>query len=181
MAQRETSELASALELVDTLPPGLYEAVIQDTTPDMPGLAYVEGRYLIQFVPRTIDDILALDDGRQDERAFEVVKRVAQINQQLYDRFASPLVKALSNEPTARWLRETNPARVERWLISDVNPAMVWVKCDGRPGARATPAGGQGQPAAEGGARHVRADRALARPGARRARRDVRAHVQGHL
>jgi hypothetical protein len=128
VAQRETSELARALELVDTLPPGLYEAVIQDTTPDMPGLAYVEGRYLIQFVPRTTDDILALDDGRQDERAFEVAKRVAQINQQLYDRFGSPLFKAMSNEPTARWQRKTNPARAERWLISNANPAMAWVK-----------------------------------------------------
>lgn len=128
VARRETSELASALELIDTLPPGLYEAIVQDTTPDMPGLEYVDGRYLIQFVPRSIDDILALDDGRQDERAFEVANRVAQINQQLYDRFASPIVKAMSNEPTARLLRETNPARMERWMFSDANPAMGWVK-----------------------------------------------------
>ena len=128
VARRETSELASALELIDTLPPGLYEAVIQDTTPDMPGLEYVEGRYLIQFVPRGIDDILALDDGRQDERAFEVANRVAQINQQLYDRFASPLLKTLSSEAVARVLRETNPARLERWLFSDMNPAMAWIR-----------------------------------------------------
>ncbi|HRH87360.1 MAG TPA: TerB family tellurite resistance protein [Rubrivivax sp.] len=128
VARRETAELASALELIDTLPPGLYEALIQDTTPDMPGLEYIEGRYLIQFVPRSIDDILALDDGRQDERAFEVAKRVSEVNQELYDRFASPLVKAVANEPTARALRETNPARMERWLFSDMNPAMAWVK-----------------------------------------------------
>ena len=32
---RETSELVSALDLIDTLPPGLYEAVIEDTRPDM--------------------------------------------------------------------------------------------------------------------------------------------------
>ena len=128
VARRETAELASALELIDALPPGLYETVIQDTTPDMPGLEYIEGRYLIQFVPRSIDDILALDDGRQDERAFEVAKRVSEVNQELYDRFASPLVKAVANEPTARALRETNPARLERWLFSDMNPAMAWVK-----------------------------------------------------
>ncbi len=128
VAQRETSELASALELIDTLPPGLYEAQIQDTTPDMAGLEYVEGRYLIQFAPRTIDDILALDDDRDDERAFEVAQRVSQINQQLYERFASPLLKAMSSAPLARLLRETNPARMERWLCSDRNPALGWVK-----------------------------------------------------
>jgi hypothetical protein len=94
----------------------------------MPGLQYVQGRYLIQFQPRTLDDILALDDGRDDERAFEVAARVAEVNQQLYDRFASPLVKAMSSEPVARLLRETNPARAERWWISDANPAMWWLK-----------------------------------------------------
>jgi pimeloyl-ACP methyl ester carboxylesterase len=128
IAKRETAELASALDLIDTLPPGLYEATIQDTHPDMPGLEYVDGRYLIQFAPRTIDDILALDDGRKDEQAFEVANRVAQINQGVYDTFAAPVVKAMSNDATARVLRETNPARVERWLCSDLNPWMLWVK-----------------------------------------------------
>ena len=128
VAKRETAELASGLELIDTLPPGLYEAIITDTKPDMPGLEYIDGRYLIQFAPRTIDDILALDDGRKDEQAFEVVNRVAQINQSLYDTFASPVVKAMSNEATARIMRDTNPARMERWLFSDLNPWMLWVK-----------------------------------------------------
>ena len=128
VAKRETAELASALELIDTLPPGLYEAIITDTKPDMPGIEYVDGRYLIQFAPRTIDDLLKLDDGRKDERAFEVANRVAQINQGLYDAFAAPVVKAMSNEATARALRETNPARLERWFFSDFNPWMLWVK-----------------------------------------------------
>jgi pimeloyl-ACP methyl ester carboxylesterase len=128
VAKRETSELASALDLIETLPPGLYEAVIQDTQPDMPGLAYLEGRYLIQFVPRTIEDILAFDDGRDDEKAFEVVDRVAQINQGLYDTFASPLVKAMSSEASAELSRAANPSRVERWGLSNLNPWMFWVQ-----------------------------------------------------
>jgi pimeloyl-ACP methyl ester carboxylesterase len=128
IAKKETDQLTSALELIDTLPPGLYEALITDTTPDMSGLEYVHGRYLIQFEPRTIDDILKLDDGRGDERAFEVVNRVSQINQSLYDTFASPLVKALSNEAMAKLARDANPARLERWAFSDLNPWMLWVK-----------------------------------------------------
>jgi Protein of unknown function (DUF3141) len=128
IARRETSELASALELIDTLPSGLYEAVIEDTRPDMPGIEYVAGRYLIRFVPRTIDDILALDDGREDERAFEVVERVSEINQGFYDDFVSPTVRALSNDVTAwiSWLM--NPVRIEHFSFSDLNPAMFWVK-----------------------------------------------------
>jgi pimeloyl-ACP methyl ester carboxylesterase len=128
VARRETSELVSALDLIETLPPGLYEAVIEDTHPEMPGQEFVAGRYLIRFAPRTIDDILALDDGREDERAFEVVDRVSQINQGLYDTFASPAVKAMSTEATAASMRLWNPVRAQRWTLSDLNPWMLWVK-----------------------------------------------------
>jgi pimeloyl-ACP methyl ester carboxylesterase len=128
VAKRETSELVDALELIETLPPGLYEAIIQDTHPEMPGAEFTEGRYLIQFAPRTIGDILALDDGREDEQAFELVNRVSQINQGLYNTFVSPFVRAMSNELTAEMLRAMNPARLERWGFSDLNPFMGWIK-----------------------------------------------------
>ena len=128
VVRRETSELASALDMIETLPPGLYEARVEDTRPDMPGLELVTGRYLIKFAPRTIDDILALDDGRDDERPFEVVKRVSEVNQGLYDTFASPLVRSVSNEWTAAAIRALNPARLDRAFFSDLNPWAPWVK-----------------------------------------------------
>lgn len=128
VASRETDELVSALELIETLPPGLYEAVVEDVHREMPGIEFVKGRYLIRFVPRTIEDILALDDGREDEKAFETVARVAEINQSLYDRFLSPAVRAFSSEASAGALRALNPARLERIALSDLNPWLQWVK-----------------------------------------------------
>ena len=128
IAGRETAELVGAIDLIDTLPPGLYEAIIEDTCPTMSHLDLIEGRYLVKFEPRKIADILALDDGREDEQAFQVVKRVAEINQSLYDTFVSPWVKAMSNEVTAKWLRVTNPDRMQRYLLSDLNPAMWSIK-----------------------------------------------------
>jgi pimeloyl-ACP methyl ester carboxylesterase len=128
VADREHAEIMSAIDLIDILPPGLYEAVIEDTRPDMPNLELIEGRYLTRFEPRTLDDIRALDDGRDDERPFSVVKRVAEINQSLYDTFVSPVVKALSNEMTAQGLRALQPSRLQRTLLSDLNPAMWTVK-----------------------------------------------------
>ncbi|MGU7781135.1 DUF3141 domain-containing protein [Burkholderia sp. PU8-34] len=128
IAKKEHAELISALDLIDVLPPGLYEAVIEDTHPDLPGLEFVAGRYLIRFEAREISDILALGDGREGERAFEVVKRVAEINQGAYDTFVSPWVKAASNPWMAAWTRLMNPARFERWAMSDVNPATWALK-----------------------------------------------------
>ncbi|SCB12989.1 DUF3141 domain-containing protein [Cupriavidus alkaliphilus] len=127
VANREHSELFCALDLIDVLPPGLYEAKIEDIAPDLPHRELVEGRYLVRFERRGIADILALDDGRDDERAFEVVRRVAEINQHVYDTFASPWVRAVSSEFSAQWLRALHPARLERTLATDMNPWMAWI------------------------------------------------------
>ncbi|UJB31227.1 DUF3141 domain-containing protein [Chromobacterium sp. Beijing] len=128
IANREHSEFASALDLIDVLAPGLYEAVIEDVAPGTPGQEYIKGRYIIRFEAREVADILALDDGREDERAFEAVRRVSEINQGIYNRFVSPAVRAVSNEASAQWLRQLNPARLERTLISPLNPWLGWLK-----------------------------------------------------
>jgi len=127
VANREHSELFCALDLIDVLPPGLYEAKIEDIAPGTPHRNLIEGRYLVRFERRKIADILALDDGREDERAFEVVRRISEVNQHLYDTFASPLVRAASNELTAEAARALHPSRLERSVATDANPWMAWI------------------------------------------------------
>ncbi|MGO4327414.1 DUF3141 domain-containing protein [Cupriavidus sp. 2TAF22] len=127
VANREHTELISALDLIDVLPPGLYEARIEDIAPDTSHLELIDGRYLVRFERRTIADILALDDGREDEQAFEVVRRVAQVNQRLYDTFVSPALQAVTSEAGAYAMRQMHPARLERSLASDANPWMAWI------------------------------------------------------
>src|SRR4029453_8001554 len=101
VATRETAELVNMLDLIDMLPPGLWEAVIEDKRPDLANAALIDGRYLIRFEPRTVDDILKLGDGREHERAFATVRRISEINQGIYDSFVSPAVQALANPTTA--------------------------------------------------------------------------------
>lgn len=125
VANKEHTELFSALDLIDVLPPGLYEAKIEDTNPAAGRLEALEGRYEIHFERRTIEDILALDDGRDDEQPFEVVRRFSENNQRLYDLFVSPFVRASTNAFTAHVMRETHPTRVERSVMSDANPALL--------------------------------------------------------
>jgi pimeloyl-ACP methyl ester carboxylesterase len=127
VANKEHTELFSALDLIDVLPPGLYEAKITDTNPEAARLEAIEGRYEIHFERREIDDILALDDGRADEQPFEVVRRFAENSQRFYDLFVSPFVRASSNALTAHVMRETHPARVERSVLSNANPALLVV------------------------------------------------------
>lgn len=128
VANREHQEFASALDLIDVLPPGLYQAIIRDTTPDMPGLQGGDDQYIIRFEPRDISDILALGDGREGERPFELVRHVAQMNQAMYDQFVSPVVQMFSSELSAMTMRNLNAARFERLLFSDSNPALKALK-----------------------------------------------------
>jgi poly(3-hydroxyalkanoate) synthetase len=78
VANRETHELVSTLELVDLLPPGLYQAMIDDAGDHTHSRELVEGQHVIRFEPRRFDDLRKLDDGREDEADFEVVKRLSE-------------------------------------------------------------------------------------------------------
>lgn len=127
VANREHAELVSALDLIDMLPPGLYEVLIEDVAPEMSHQELLDGRYIVRFAPRTVADVLALDDGRDDEAPFEVVRRLSEINQRMYDTFVSPVVKAVTTEVTARAIRQTHPTRLERSVFSDGNPWMAWI------------------------------------------------------
>jgi len=128
VARREHAGIVETLDMIDHLAPGLYEMVIEDKQPGDRNAELMVGDYTVRFDPRTIDDIRALDDTRDDEPMFEAVSRVSQINEGLYLSYLSPAVRAMSNDMTAEALRELHPQRLQRFPISDRNPAMAAVK-----------------------------------------------------
>ena len=77
------------------MPPGLYEMILEEKTAEDVGADLLPGQYLVRFEGRTIEDILALGDGREHEQAFETMARISEINEGLYDTFVSPWVAAL--------------------------------------------------------------------------------------
>jgi hypothetical protein len=125
IAEKQHAEIVNTIDLISALPPGLYEMIIDDKQAGDVGVDLLPGNYLVRFESRTVDDILALDDGREDERAFEAVARISEINEGLYDTFVSPWVRMLTNDATAAALRMLHPLRFERLAISDMNP-MLW-------------------------------------------------------
>lgn len=127
VARKEHHEFASNMDLIDVLPPGLYEAVLHEKT-DEPGAEFVEGEYALRFEPRSIAD-LAVHGGTspEDELRFAAVRRVSEANLALYRRFAQPLIRASVLPMGAEWLREMHPARLSYSVFSDRNPFMAWV------------------------------------------------------
>ncbi len=129
VGKKEHTEFTQNMDLIDVLPPGLYEVVIREKTAEDSNVDLAQGDYIVSFEERTLDDIRALgEQDSEDERAFETVARVSESNQGLYKTFLSPVVRGATTEQSAKWLRETHPARLQYSLFSDQNPLISWTK-----------------------------------------------------
>ena len=73
VARKEHDEFSSNIDLIDTLPPGLYEAVFEPKT-DETGNPDLVGDWVMRCEARTLDDIRALGGNDvADERRFAAV------------------------------------------------------------------------------------------------------------
>lgn len=122
VATKEHQEFAHNIDMIDCLPPGLYQAVIRSRTKQD---ANVELDFIVRFEARALDDIRALGyNSVTDERKFAAVARLSEINLGLYRTFLQPWVKMMVNEQTAEWLHKTHPLRLQYELFSNANPFM---------------------------------------------------------
>jgi hypothetical protein len=129
VATREHNEFVSCMDLIDVLPPGLYEAVITEVDEDTINADLVQGRYLFRLEARKLDDIRALGgNDAADDRRFATVARVSEINRGLYETFVAPTVRLASTEKSAETFRALHPNRLRFAMFSDQNPVMRPVK-----------------------------------------------------
>jgi len=120
VAKKEHREIVSTLEAIEAMAPGLYEMKIEEVTGE--GL---DKRFVIDFKERTIDDIRALDDDRDDENAFPAVSRLSELGAEFYSLLARPVIRAMTNDATARWRVNAQPLRARQYLLSDNNPLLA--------------------------------------------------------
>jgi tellurite resistance protein len=123
VARKEHKAIIDSIDLIEYLPPGLYEMVIEEQDTQL-GIT----DYRIRFQERRIQDILALDDGLQDEDAFQTVAAVSQAGDLAYRTFLRPWIQFWSTELSAEILRQLHPLRVSRYIFSDRNPSVWPVK-----------------------------------------------------
>lgn len=125
VASKEHDEFVGAMDMLDMLPPGLYEATFEEADENMANADLVEGRYVFRLEPRTLADIRALgENDLEDEMRFAAVHRISNINLQLYNTFVAPFVRAAVTPETAAKLREMHPNRMRFGMFSDDNPLM---------------------------------------------------------
>jgi pimeloyl-ACP methyl ester carboxylesterase len=125
VAKKEHDEFASNIDLIDVLPPGLYEAVMTPKEGDGRDDELVGGNYLVRFEARTLDDIRALGGNSiDDERKFAAVARLSEINLGLYRTFMQPWVKAWASSGFAEWMRKMHPIRLPYEMFTPANPSL---------------------------------------------------------
>jgi hypothetical protein len=129
VAQKEHSEFVSVMDLIEVLPPGLYEAVIDDAGAVQGNRALIKGNFLFRLQTRTLDDIRKFGvNSDLDNKRFATAARISEINLGMYQTFLQPIVRAAASETTATFLRDTHSHRLRFASFSDRNPAMASVK-----------------------------------------------------
>jgi hypothetical protein len=128
VAKTEHQEFTSNIDLIDILPPGIYEAVLFPKTADVAGADLASGDWVARLEQRTLADVRAIvRPDLEDELRFATVKRVSEINLGLYRTLLQPLVKAFANDESAEWLHKLQPAEAPYEFFSENNPLMQQV------------------------------------------------------
>jgi uncharacterized protein DUF3141 len=128
VARKEHDEFASNIDLIDVLPPGLYEAVLTPRGEAVDNPELVTGEWVMRCEARTLDDIRALGgNDLADERRFDTAARVSEINLALYRAFVQPWVKAAATPPMAEAMRRMHPLRLSYEIFGPRNPFLAWV------------------------------------------------------
>lgn len=129
VARKEHTEFSNNIDLIDVLPPGLYEATFERKGADTANPDLTSGEWVMRCEERTLDDIRALGgNDSADDRCFAAAAELSQINLAIYRAFARPLVRALANPPMAEWMQKLHPLRLPYELFSDANPMMAMLK-----------------------------------------------------
>lgn len=127
-AKKEHMEIIKSIDIIDALPPGLYEMIIVDK-----GKKEGMSDYDVRFVERDIKDFMALNEGKEEMKEedadFSRVASVSEMNDRLYNTYVSPWVKTFSTEMSAETLKQLHPLRVNKYIFSDkINPFMLIFK-----------------------------------------------------
>ena len=129
VATKEHGEFASCMDLIDLMPPGLYEAVITEVEPGTAHPELIEGRYLFRLEVRSLADIRALGgNDAADDLRFATAARLSEVNLGLYRALVAPAVRAMTTAQTAETRKRLHPNRVRFAMFSDENPLMQPVK-----------------------------------------------------
>jgi pimeloyl-ACP methyl ester carboxylesterase len=128
VARKEHSEFSSNIDMIDVLPPGLYEAILTPKSKTTANADLITGDWMMRCEPRTLEDIRALGvNSLEDEMRFATAARVSEINLASYRTFMQPWIKALAPKADGQ-LDSMHPLRLPYEIFSRAGPLMKAVE-----------------------------------------------------
>jgi hypothetical protein len=129
VAKKEHAEFSSNIDLIDVLPPGLYEATFEARGAGTMNDELAAGQWVMRCEARTLDDIRAMGgNSPEDERRFETAKRVSEMNLKAYQKYVQPWVRSMVTPQMAERMRNRHPLRTQYENFSSQNPVMAGVQ-----------------------------------------------------
>lgn len=123
---KEDEEFVQLMDVIDCLPPGLYEMVIAPRPADVLAAGFVTGDWIARFEARSLDDVRTLGrNSPADDRAFATVARLSEMNLAIYRTFMQPVVRALASQPVADLAQALNPLRLSYTIFGSKTPWMT--------------------------------------------------------
>jgi hypothetical protein len=131
VAKKEHHEFSSNIDLIDVLPPGLYEATFEAKSGNTANADLAGGEWIMRCEQRTLDDLRALGgNSPEDQRRFAAANRVSEINLANYRKFVQPWVRAIATPQIAARMRNLHPLRVGYEAFGRPTPAMKAVAAE---------------------------------------------------
>jgi len=113
VANKQHEQIGSVVKTIESLAPGLYEMLITKDS---------AGEYTVAFEARTIDGILKIDDGREEEASFAAVAKFSEWAVKSYEIVWQPLIQAMVIPEQAQVARHLHPMRQQQYFFSRKNP-----------------------------------------------------------
>jgi pimeloyl-ACP methyl ester carboxylesterase len=131
VARKEHDQLVTSLDVIESLPPGLYEMklVAKAGLEAMRWEQLEPGDYTVHYEHRTMNDIRAVNpEGREEETMFSTIAKLSEINAGIYKTWMRPWVRMMSTRQTADALGKLNSMRMQREAFSDGFPLASYIR-----------------------------------------------------
>lgn len=131
VALKEHDQLVTSLDVIESLPPGLYEMKLErkDGAQSRRWDELEPGAYTVHYEHRTMDDIRRLNpEGREEESVFSTISQWSELNAKFYKSWVRPWVRLGATRDSANALMKLNPMRMQRQMFSDAHPAAAFIR-----------------------------------------------------
>ena len=115
VANKQHEQIGSVVKTIESLAPGLYEMLISKD----------QNGYTVSFEARTIEDLLKLDDGRDEEQEFAAVAGFSEWATKTYELTWQPVIRALVTPAVAEARKRWHPMRQQHDFFSRKNPLFA--------------------------------------------------------